>query len=72
MLKGLCEKYFTDVKKWDTFNNSFCREVKNMSQMYYTLVYKFYFAHRATDMHSIYAKVSENGQLTLETLWRYI
>lgn len=40
--------------------------------MYYSLVFKFYYAHSGWDMHKIYQNVSDNGELTLLTLWRYI
>jgi hypothetical protein len=43
-----------------------------MAQMYYSLVFKFFYAHQNIDMHKIYSNISENGELTLLTLWRYV
>lgn len=43
-----------------------------MAQNYYTLVYKFYRVHSGVDMHKIYQNISENGFLTLISLWEYI
>ena len=68
----MVQNYSSVVKKWDTANNSFCKELKNMVQVSYTLAWRFYQMHRKMKIEEIYHSVSENGELTMLTLWKYI
>ena len=61
LLKKVIEYYYCRILKWDTFNNSFCTIIKNMPQMQYELVRKFFRAHSHNDMHEIYHQVSDKG-----------
>jgi hypothetical protein len=54
------------------FSNPFYPQIKQLAQVPYSLIWKFYNSNQAMSMHQMYYKISENGELSAATLWKWI
>jgi hypothetical protein len=64
------ERYF---KKWDTLNNPYYQWIRNMAQVAYSLIYKFYKENDGIGISKIYDGISGgDGELTSGSFWSYI